>query len=93
MKGLEHLSYEERQRELELFSLEKEKAQEDLINVYKYLKEGYKEDEAVLFSVVPSNRTRGNRHKWKHRRLPLNAFRGDERKKHDITGLSKPLCG
>lgn len=23
----------------------------------------------------------------------VQAFRGDERKKHDITGLSKPLCG
>lgn len=28
--------------------------------------------EAKLFSVVPSNRTTGNGHKWKHRKLFLN---------------------
>lgn len=42
------------------------KAQGELINVFKY-KEG-----ARLFPVVPRNRTRGDLHKLKLRRLPLN---------------------
>ena len=42
----------------------------DLINAYKYLKGGYHEDGAKLFSVVPSNRTRGNGHSLKEQKVP-----------------------
>lgn len=50
--GLENLSCEEKLRELGLLSLEKWRLEGGLVNVYKYLKGGSRENRARLFAVT-----------------------------------------
>jgi len=75
-RGLKHLLYAERLRELGLFSLQKKRLQGDLSVAFQYLKGASKKDGDKLFSKACYNRIRGNGFK-----LREGTFRLDIRKK------------
>ena len=77
IRGLEHLTYEDRLRELGFFSLEKRRLQGNLIVFFRYLKGGaYMKAGKEHFIRTCGNRTRGNGFK-----LEEGRFRQDIRKK------------
>ena len=75
MRGLEHLSCEERLMKLGLFSLEKRKLRGDLIVTFQYLMGAYKQEGERLFTRMESDRTRGNSLKLTHGRFRLDIRR------------------
>jgi len=60
IRGMEHLSYGERWRDMELFSLEKRGLQGHLVVVVQYLKGAYKKDEDKLYNKAHCDKTRAN---------------------------------
>ena len=72
IRGMEHLSCEERVRELALLRLEERRLWGDLIAAFQYLKGAYKKDGGRLFTKACSDRTMGNGFKLKEGRGRLN---------------------
>jgi len=72
IRGLEHLPYEDRLRELGLFSLEKRRLQRHLRAAFQYLKEAYRKAGKGLFRRACSNRTRKSAFKLEDGRYRLD---------------------
>ena len=72
IRGLEHLSYEDRLRELGLFSLEKRRLWVDLTAAFQYLKRAYRKDGGNIFCRTCCGRTRSNGFKVREGRFRMD---------------------
>ncbi|KAJ7402721.1 hypothetical protein BTVI_83867 [Pitangus sulphuratus] len=94
IRGMEHLSYKKRLRELVLFTLEKRRLQGNLIAAFQYLKGAYKKEGERLFTGMCSDRTRGNGFRLikKAYDLLMNEETGNYLTEHDAPPeIYKPL--
>ena len=72
IRGLEHLTYEDRLNEQDLFRLENGRLWGDLTAAFQYLNRAYKQEGSQLFEKVDDSRTRGNGFKLKEGRFRLD---------------------
>ena len=72
LRGLQHLPYKDRLRELGLFSLEKRRLRGDLIAAFQDLQGASKQEGRQLLERADNSRTRGNGVKLKEGRLRLD---------------------
>ena len=72
IRGLETKPYEERLKELGMFSLEKRRLRSEMIALFKYLKGWHTEERQDLFWFIPEYRTHNNELKLKEARFWLN---------------------
>uniref|UniRef100_A0A803TCK4 Reverse transcriptase domain-containing protein n=1 Tax=Anolis carolinensis TaxID=28377 RepID=A0A803TCK4_ANOCA len=73
IKGLENKPYEERLKELGMFSLQKRRLRRDMIRaMYEYVRGSHREERASLFAAALETRTWNNGFKLQERRFHLN---------------------
>ena len=72
IRSLETKPYEERLKELGMFSLEKRRLRRDMIALFKYLKSCHTEEGQDLFFIIPECKTRNNGLKIPEARLWLD---------------------
>ncbi|KFQ30293.1 Uncharacterized protein B0403.1, partial [Merops nubicus] len=88
IRGLEQLSYEDRLRELGLFSLEKRRLRGDLTVAFQYLTGAYKKAGEGSFRMSGNDTTR-----WNGVKLERGRFRLDVRKKFFTMRVVRPWKG